>query len=107
MSATTVDLPEPYPDESEFPYWVIEPGDRVRVTAPGVVALEPEVARGIAADELEAQSFPCVVDDCPDRFVTRAALNRHSRTSHVQTTCRYPGVDAAGDFMWFALRDSQ
>ncbi|MDM2446235.1 hypothetical protein PP556_14570 [Mycobacteroides abscessus] len=117
----SVDLPEPYPDDTEFPYWVPEPGQQISVRGPGVVSIEltarwrsvdPETARATAAallaaaqtaEELNARSFPCVVDGCPHRFVTYDALNRHSRSAHVQTTKRYPGADASGDFTWHHL----
>jgi hypothetical protein len=117
----SVDLPDPYPDDTEFPYWVPEYGQQVCVQAPGLVSVEltskwrtvdEETARAIAAallaaakvaEELRRDSFPCVVDDCPQRFVSVDALNRHSKRAHVQTTSRYPGADAAGNFRWFPV----
>lgn len=120
----TVVLPAPYPDDTIHPYWVPksdEPGQQISVDGPDRVSIEftskwrvmdAETARNTAAallaaakvaDELDARSFPCVVDDCPRRFADYADLNRHCRAEHVQTTSRYPGADKSGDFTWFAL----
>jgi hypothetical protein len=58
----------------------------------------------------EAHSFPCVVDQCPQRFYRYADLNAHSHEHHSEAheddtgnvLFRYPGVDSAGDFIWRA-----
>lgn len=118
MSTVTVDLPDPYPDDTEFPYWSPESGQQIGVDGPGLVSVEVTArhrivdvatARAFAgallaaakvAEDLDRQAFPCVVDDCPARFVSYAALNRHSRIMHAQHFICYPGSNQVGDFAW-------
>lgn len=60
------------------------------------------------AELAQPKPFPCVVDSCSYECVSVDDLNQHSNKCHREpwtgadgvTLVRYPGADAAGDFMW-------
>lgn len=82
-------------------------GDGPRTLAVAVVAALREAGHLSSTREVVLR---CVVDDCSYEPGSYAELNEHSRQCHLEsnpfrygTSHRYPGVDRAGDFIWWAL----